>query len=538
MKKQVVVLLFFFTFFGYAQEDAWVYFNSKPNSQYFLDNPLEMLTQRSLDRRITQNIPLDFTDVPIHSPFLDQISVSEGITVMAKSKWLNAVHVRGTQEKINALDLFPFVSKIVFANNSLNSDGKIIAPKQENQINKKWDTAIEFDYGNSSNQIQMLNGHLLHQENYTGAGKIIAVLDSGFINVNTAQPFQRLVDNNLILGGYNYVSASTNVYSLHNHGTMVLSCMGGYTEGQLVGTAPDAHYYLFVTEDVSSENPVEESYWVEAAEEADRLGADIITSSLGYFEYDNPSYSHTYSQMTGNNAFASQGANSAFNKGIVVVASAGNTGNSIHPHVGVPAEATHVLAVGAVKSDASFASFSSIGPSYDGRVKPDVMAQGQSTVLSNTNGSIITASGTSFSGPLMAGMIASFWQAVPELTNQEIIAIIKQSGSTFTNPTNQFGYGIPDFQLALTKAMVVLENKNRKTVQVFPNPVSNLVNFLLPESYQNGSILIFNELGQLIREEQCQNQLVTVSLNSLENGMFFYKVIGSEGSTIGKLIKQ
>ncbi|MDP5098007.1 MAG: S8 family serine peptidase, partial [Flavobacterium sp.] len=130
------------------------------------------------------------------------------------------------------------------------------------------------------NQIQMLNGHLLHQQNYTGAGKIIAVLDSGFINVNSVQPFQRLFTNNLILGGYNYVSQNTDVYTLHNHGTMVLSCMGGYVDGQLVGTAPDAQYYLFVTEDVASENPVEESYWVEAAEEADRLGVDVITSSL------------------------------------------------------------------------------------------------------------------------------------------------------------------------------------------------------------------------------------------------------------------
>lgn len=538
MKKQLLFIALLFTFLGYSQEDAWVYFNSKPNAQYFLDNPLEMLTQRSLDRRAAQNIVLDFTDVPIHVPFVNQIVASNGITVMAKSKWLNVVHVRGTQEKINALKLFPFVSKIVFANNLLNSAGKNTVPKVITPVNKIVTTETDFNYGNSSNQIQMLKGHLLHQQNYTGAGKIIAVLDSGFINVNTAQPFQRLFDNNLILGGYNYVSASTNVYSLHNHGTMVLSCMGGFASGQLIGTAPDANYYLFVTEDVTSENPVEESYWVEAAEEADRLGADIITSSLGYFEYDNPSYSHTYSQMTGNIAFASQGANSAFSKGIVVVASAGNSGNTSNPHVGVPAEATNVLAVGAVKFDETYATFSSVGPSFDGRVKPDVMAQGQSTVLSNTNGAIVTASGTSFSGPVMAGMIASFWQAVPEFTNQEIIAFIKEASHLYLNPTNQLGYGIPDFQLALTNALLALENKNRKTVEAYPNPVNDKVNFLLPESYINGTIYLFNELGQLVSEQKIATQSVTVSMQSHASGLYFYKVSGSEGNSIGKLIKQ
>ena len=225
--------------------------------------------------------------------------------------------------------------------------------------------------------------------------------------------------------------------------------MGGYTEGQLVGTAPDAQYYLFVTEDVASENPVEESYWVEAAEEADRLGVDIITSSLGYFGYDNPSYSYTYSDLTGNSAFASRGANIAFSKGIIVVASAGNSGATSNPYIGVPAEATNVLAIGAVQANENYAAFSSIGPSFDGRVKPDVMAQGQNAVVATTAGSITTVSGTSFSGPIMAGMIASFWQAVPTLTNQQVVNLVKQSSDRFNLPTFQYGYGIPDFQLAL-----------------------------------------------------------------------------------------
>jgi hypothetical protein len=454
MKKTLLILLLLVSFTGFSQEDAWVYFTNKPGAAAYLSNPLTMLTQRSLDRRAAQGIVLNENDTPIHQPYIDQVTASTGIVVKAKSKWLNCLHVRGTVENINALSNLSFVDYIHFADDALNASGKVAKTKsvQNNQlVNKQMETAVNFSYGNSANQIQMLNGHLLHQANYTGTGKIIAVLDSGFINVNSTAPFQRMFNNNLILGGYNYVNQTTNVYALHNHGTLVLSCMAGYVEGQLVGTAPDAQYYLYVTEDVASENPVEESFWVEAAEEADRVGVDIITSSLGYYGYDNPNYSHTYSDFTGNEAFASKGANIAFSKGIVVVASAGNSGGSSFPlnRVGVPAEATNVLAIGAVKSDEIYANFSSVGPSFDGRVKPDVMAQGQASVLANTAGNVTTASGTSFSGPIIAGMIASFWQSVPWATNAQVVQFVKQSSDRFTNTTNQYGYGIPDFQLAL-----------------------------------------------------------------------------------------
>ncbi len=289
------ILIFFFLISGltaFSQiEDAWVYFKDKPNSQTYLDNPLTMLTQRALDRRNTQNILLDLKDVPIYQPYMDQISVATGISIKAKSKWLNCVHVRGLQANINALkSLTTVVDHIDFANHTLNTSKIKLAKSKFNPIHKTLQTNVSFSYGTSTNQIQMLNGILLHQSNFTGLGKIIAVLDAGFPGVDSAQPFQRLRDNNQILGGYNYVNKSTNFYSGDSHGTSVLSLIGGFTDGQLVGTAPDAQYYLYVTEDATSENPVEESNWVEAAEEADRMGADIITTSLGYFAFDNAAY--------------------------------------------------------------------------------------------------------------------------------------------------------------------------------------------------------------------------------------------------------
>ena len=538
MKKIVVFLFLVSCFISFSQEDAWVYFKNKPDSETYLSNPLTMLTQRALDRRTTQNIPLDISDVPIFQSYIDQITSSNGIVVKAKSKWLNCLHIRGTQANINALKLVSFVDHVDFANHLLNM-AKTTSAKQVQfiPINKILETAINFNYGSASNQIQMVNGHLLHQLNYTGSGKIIAVLDAGFPGVNTAQPFQRLFTNNSILDGYDYVNKSANFYTGGSHGTLVLSTMGGFTDGQLVGTAPDAKYYLFITEDDNSENPVEESNWVEAAEEADRLGVDIITSSLGYFGYDNPNYSHTYSDMTGNSAFASKGANIAFSKGILVVASAGNEALTSEPHVGVPAEATNVLAIGAVKSDKTYAAFSSIGPSFDNRVKPDVMAQGQASVLSDVSGTITIADGTSFSGPILAGMAACLWQALPGKTCQEIKQLITQSSDRFAAPTNQYGYGIPDFNLALSQGLSITSFSKNDFV-VYPNPTSDSVSISFPEGFDAGTINLYTDLGQNLLKIKISSQSPTFSLKSLDKGIYFYKIESNGQFQSGKIIKQ
>lgn len=521
------------------EEDAWVFFTDKPNAQFYLDNPLQMLTQRALDRRTAQGIALNSNDAPIHQPYVEQLIAANGITVKAKSKWMNCVHVRGTVDNIQALTQLSFVQSVKFADLDLNASGKKSTPKFSIPVNKNMEVDESFNYGNSENQIQMLNGHLLHQANYTGQGKIIAVLDSGFINVNSTAPFQRLFDNNLILGGYNYVSQSEDVYSLHNHGTMTLSCMGGFVDSELVGTAPNAKYYLFVTEDVADENPVEESYWVEAAEEADRLGADIISTSLGYYVYNNPNYSHIYSNMTGNEAFASKGANIAFSKGMIVVASAGNSGGSNEPynHIGVPAEATNVLAVGAVQPNESYASFSSVGPGYQNRIKPDVMAQGQASTVANISGNIQTASGTSFSCPILAGMIASFWGAVPNLTNQQIIDFVKQSADRFTNPNDQYGYGIPDFQMALQMALLSTNENQIEQFQYFPNPTKGNLTLISPSKTIGNEVVFYNGLGQIVRSQKIENSIETVSLESLNSGVYYFTIQTSESTIQGKIIK-
>ena len=535
MKKFFLFLFLSLSAVAFSQEDAWVYFNAKSNQQSYFDSPILMLSQRALERRTNQNIAIDFKDVPINPAYISQVKSVTGITVMAKSKWMNALHIRGTQTLINSLKGFAFVDKVDFANKTLNQAGKTAKVFKQKQQGKARKTKIDYAYGSSDNQIKMLNGDVLHKQNYTGAGKVIAIMDAGFLGVNTTQPFQRLRNNKQILDGYNFVLRESNVYTSDSHGTSVLSTMGGYTENKLVGTAPDASYYLFITEDVRSENPVEESLWVEAAEKADSLGVDIINTSLGYFEFDNAAYSHTYSEMNGTTAFISRGAEIAFSRGMIVVASAGNEGVTLNPHIGAPADAVSVLAIGAVNSLETRASFSSIGPSYDQRVKPDVMAQGVSTVLSNQFGAIVTASGTSFSGPVMAGMVASFWQAFPTKTNKEIRALIIESADRYTAPTAQYGYGIPDFSLALTLSVKDLANNY---FVVYPNPTSDYISVRFPESFNKGTVVFYTVLGQKVLEREVSSPVDTFSLKSLRNGIYIYKIESEAFSKSGKIIKQ
>ncbi len=518
-----------------AQEDAWVYFTDKPAATTFLSNPLLMLSQRSIDRRTTQNLTLDMSDVPLETSYISQIKNAAGITIMAKSKWLNALHIRGSQTDIEALAALSFVNSIDFANHSLNPNGRVANTISYAKVANKFDAQTDYNYGNSANQIQMLNGHLLHQQNYKGQGKIIAVFDAGFPGVNTANSFKNLRDNNLLLGGYNFPDRDTDIYTRNSHGTNVLSTMGSHVDGKLVGTAPESSYYLFITEDSYVENPIEESYWVEAAEMADSLGVDIINSSLGYTEYDNPNYSYTYAQKNGQVAFASRGAAMLQAKGIIAVISAGNSGEASDPTIGIPSDADNILTIGAVNSSEVRASFSSIGPSADGRIKPDVCAKGVNATVSNTVGVITTSNGTSFSSPILAGMVASFWSAVPTLTAQEVVEYVKKSADQYANPDNLKGYGVPDFQLALNKALSI-EPEEVLSFNIYPNPVSNSL-FVQKHQNLNGELSIYTTFGQLVSKTQISQNNQEIKVNQLANAIYYYEYVTAAATFKGKIIK-
>lgn len=533
MKKLIFIVFIFWNVFAFGQiQDAWVYLTDKPLSQYYLDNPLQMLSQRALDRRINQNIPLDFTDVPIHEPYINDIA--EMVEVMAKSKWMNAVHVRGTYDEIMDLYDFPFVDYVEFANKSLN-----LLPKTSSYFasatNQKFMIENDnFPYGDSYSQIQLHNGHLLHQEGFTGEGKIIAVLDNGFIGVNTAQPFQKLHNENLILGGYDFVKRNENFYSGGSHGTKVLSIIGAYQEDELIGSAPNAKFYLFITEDTESETPLEESLWVEAAEVADSLGVDIINTSLGYNTFDNPNYDYTYSDMNGTTAFISKGLNLAYSKGILCVTSAGNEGSGSWQYITAPADAQGSLTVGAVDNTGAYASFSSIGPTSDNRVKPDVTGQGVFTVNANQFGMISAGSGTSFSTPVVTGLAACLWEAFPDLTNEELMQYIRESSDMYNNPNTQKGYGIPDFYQAYQILSTKKEYKNE--FSVYPNPTTDFLYFSINDNL-NRTFKLFDISGKNILNTSINNHS-QIDIQHLQSGMYFYHILNNHQIETGKIIKK
>lgn len=424
-------------------EDAWVYFKDKPSKNVFLADPLKMVSARSKTRREKQNIPFVENDVPIESSYYSAINSSKGIVVLAKSKWLNALHIQGTKTNINALKSNSFVLKVEYADKSLNTN-RVASYKQSHHPENKFGSISAFDYGGAYNQIKMIGGDVLHNEGFTGTNMIIAIFDAGFPGVNAFPAFKRLHDNNKILKGYNLVKRGTSYYTGSSHGTSVLSTIGGFSSNPtFVGTAPDASFYLFITEDDSKEVILEESLWVEAAELADSLGVDIINSSLGYTTYDYKNHSHKYEDMNGSTTFISRGAAVGASKGIIIVNSAGNEGASPWKYISAPADVAGVLSVGAVDFNKTIASFSSFGPTFDSRVKPDVVAQGKGVYVVDGAGGITTSNGTSFASPILAGVIACFWQKYPTKTSKEIIQMVKSSAHLYNNPTNQEGYGIP-----------------------------------------------------------------------------------------------
>ena len=528
-RKIFMLLLLQISITATAQQDAWIYLTDKADVATSLANPITILSQKSIDRKQHHNIAIDERDVPVNETYISDLKTQTGITVMAKSKWFNAVHVRGTEADINALDALSYVDSIDFADKSLNSGSR------EFHAQDKYDNfeqQVVFTYGNTQNQVEMINADNLHVDDFTGEGITIAVMDSGFPNVNTMGAFQRLRDNGDLLDGYDFVTRNADVYAntASSHGTRVLSDMAGFVQDQFVGTAPDASYYLFLTEDVSSENPVEESYWVEAAERADSLGVDMINTSLGYRVFDNSNYNYTPADMNGQVAFISKGASIAVEKGILVVVSAGNSGATTWQTVGAPGDSPDVLSVGAVNADGNYVSFSSQGGAAQvGYQKPDVVARGGASYVIDQNNNITQNNGTSFSSPILCGGIASLWQAIPDASPTEVMDYVRQSASQYNTPDDFLGYGIPDLDLAKDIALS-LDESLQTGFSIYPNPVVNEIHIQFPEEDVNAQLIIYNKLGQQILIKNVTNTFNTVDVSFMSPGPFILK-LNSEGNT-------
>jgi hypothetical protein len=539
MRKLLLVLTILSIQQGVAQsQDAWVFFADKENVEVSLADPILIMTQEAIDRKELHGTAIDERDVPVNENYITQIKNATGITVRSKSKWMNCVYIIGSQPNIEALLDLPFVTNVEYADKSLNLFPG--APIESKFSLEEAGQNVIYNYGAATNQIEMLSGDYLHELDYSGEGMIVAVLDAGFPSIDTNPGFQKMRDENRILGTYDFEARTENVDGTSSHGFVTSSDIGGFLQNEFVGTAPQASFYFFVTEYTPSETPVEEAWWVEALERSDSLGVDVVNTSLGYRGFDNPNYDHTYEDLDGQTTFSARGANIAFDKGMILVTSAGNGGNTSFPTVGTPGDSPGTLTVGAVNSNGIYVAFSSIGPTVDGRVKPDVMAQGSNAAVINTGGNIDFSSGTSFSSPIMAGVITCLWQSRPDVPNGHIMQIVRESANLYNNPTDQMGYGIPNFENAyLALQELGLEDDFlMSNFALYPNPVTSKINISFPEGISNGTFTIYSILGNKVLSTEISRNLNSVNMESLNSGMYIASINSNNKQISFKIIKE
>ncbi len=471
MRKIVTLTCFIFLIleaFSQTPYKYWVGFADKKNNSFSTAHPEKFLSPKAIERREKQHISITEQDLPVSIQYVDSLR-KLGFFIQYTSKWLNGVTIGANDPgDIDKLKNISFISEI-----KLTYKPKLKTEKKDSvQGTKSFEKCIPSEsYGQSAKQIEIMNGQCLHQMGYRGNGMLIAVIDAGFFQVDSFPAFDSLWKNNQIRGYRNFVNPTNDFFNTHTHGMSVLSIMGGNVPDTLIGTAPKANYELIITEDGQSEYPVEEYNWCAGVEYADSIGADVVNSSLGYTSFNDSSMSHTYKDMDGNTTPCAKAAKIAASKGMIVVVSAGNEGGDPWKHLSTPADARNILTIGAVDSFRRYAYFSSRGPTADGRIKPDITTMGYKTFVQAYNKTFSRGSGTSYSSPLTAGMVACLWQAFPERSNFDIMDAIRASASLSPFPNDSMGHGIPDFD----KAFTILNNIQKNFTQpyeinVSPNP--------------------------------------------------------------------
>jgi len=421
------------------------YLTDKNGSSYTLDRPSKFLSPKSIERRKRQGLKVDSTDLPVSPELVNHFRV-KGATVLGTSKWNNTVLVGARDTTLlQRLSQQPFIkeARMVFQSpDSIEGTGEPFRPAIHRQYNR-WDSIHNDQMGTARLQIEMIGGERLHEIDLRGNGMTIAILDGGFLNTDILPCFSETH----IMGTQNFVSMSESdmIFDGIDHGTKVLSVMAAQAPEVILGTAPEANYWLLRCEDPYTEMPIEEDYWAMAAEYADSVGVDIINSSLGYSEYDHNLGNYRLRDLDGQSTLISHSASMLADKGIVLCCSAGNSGMNHWKKITIPADAFDILTVGAVDHNKRNAAFSSVGPTQDGRVKPDVMALGSGISLITGRGTLLRDMGTSFSTPVVCGLVACLWQGLPHKTAREIIDLVRISSSQFDTPDNIYGYGLPNF---------------------------------------------------------------------------------------------
>jgi len=520
------------------------------NNSFSLSEPESFLSSKSLKRREKQNIDVILEDLPVSGRYIDSVR-SLGVKIQNRSRWLNSVVGEVDSSKLNTLRDIDFIEELTYL-----APAKVNKKQTKNKGTQNFKITDTFSkekkntdstiYGFADNQVLMLNGNYLHEEGYQGQGKTIAVIDAGFLMTDTISVFDKLWSNGQILGQSDFEEPGHDLYKSGNssHGTFVFSIMGGREPGYFYGTAPKAEYWLLRSEVASSEYIIEEYNWVAAAEFADSAGVDVINSSLGYTRFDDSTQNHTYSDLNGENTVISKAASTAASKGMLVVVSAGNKGDDPWKYISAPADAKDVLSVGAVDSEEAYASFSSVGPSSDNRIKPEVAAQGQGTFFATTDGAIAAGNGTSFAAPIIAGLSACLWQKYPDKTYKEIKDQILKSAHQYSEPDSLIGYGLPDFKKAYA---LTIGGKSGKQIKAYPNPFRDSFYISLPEvsvSTDRVNVSLYDVVGRKIFEQNYSRPVKETRIkitppNSIEEGVYFLHVKYTDSYRLRlKLVKQ
>ena len=521
----------------------WVQFTDKANSPYSVENPEAYLSQRALQRRANQGVVVDEYDIPVNPQYLQAVAGC-GAQLLNPSKWLNGVSVYTDDPNVvEAIDALEFVSAVRnCVNHPKAQEDKVRWLENEAKVTGNPVLARDF-YGGAHNQVYQLNVNLLHDMGFDGTGVVVAVLDGGFVGTEEQSCFDNMREEGRLLGVRDFVYGSNSVYTQSTHGTSCLSTMAAYDPNNMVGTAPKASYYLIHTEDGDSENIIEEYNWVSGAEYADSLGVDVCSTSLGYIDFDMAQWSHPVEHFDGHTAPMTIGAEIAASRGMICLNAAGNEYGGFCT-LGIPADAEHILTVGAVNASGSRADFSSVGPTYDGRIKPDVMAMGEGTYVASGYGDwwpYYNGSGTSFATPVLAGAVACLRQARPYATVQEICDAVRACSNRADNPDSYYGYGIPDFSQALELLSVgdTMGNNPVEVVSLFPNPSQGSVRVML-NGGAKADLTVYDMMGRCLYTYSFNGLNHTTLenyLNDLEAGMYVINVNSELGSQTLKFVK-
>jgi serine protease AprX len=510
-----------------------VYFKDKGDYNVNNFSARSLLSDKAIERRRKAGIEVpDLNDLPVFKGYVNHI-VSMGYKLHCVSKWMNTgLFKTYSPADVNALLNLSFVKDVRIVK---KPTGK------SSFINKLDFTEYQEDVPPFDRPLAMLNGYALHYSGFDGKGILIAVLDGGFYKADIISSLTHLRSRKGISGTYDFVSGDEFVYGYNNHGTAVLSVLAGIIPQVIEGTAPGADFWLLRTEDSFSEFPVEEDYWAAGAEFADSVGADIISSSLGYYNFDDPTMNYKFTDMDGKSTFVTRAADIGASKGILVVTSAGNGRNTTWEHIIAPSDGLGVIATGAVDGFNVISSFSSEGPSADGRVKPDNVTQGVSVPVQTSESEVVRANGTSFSCPVLSGMSACVMQAVPEANNKDIIDALHICADRYNSPDFLYGFGIPDIVEVVSKLQDILVTKPENETIIGPNPFSGELEIIFKKIPKTIILEIFTGSGNVVVKRNYKEyvgRILKISdLQNMGQGLYVIRLITANGTFTHKVIK-